>query len=104
MVKLLKLYEDEPIQDSDNNTLQIRIFCPSANSAANPIFQSLKSLQGDDIILNCSDDILLYKIEEISIEKQEMKDCNKYVKVWKKFEKLEQIEKLDDEEVLLLSI
>ena len=53
LVKLLKFYEDEPIKDSDNNTLQIRtiLFCPTANSAANPIFQSLKSLQEEDIIL-----------------------------------------------------
>jgi hypothetical protein len=79
-----------------NNILQIRtiLFCPTANSAANPIFQTLKSLQEDDIILNYSDDILLDKIEEISIEKQEIEDYNKYLKLWKKFEKLEDIEKL----------
>ncbi len=36
---LLKIYEDEPTKDSDNNTLQIRtiLFCPTANFAANPI-------------------------------------------------------------------
>ncbi len=65
LVKLLKFYEDELIKDSDNNTLHIRriLFCPTANSAANQIFQSLKSLQEEDIILNYSDDILLDKIE-----------------------------------------
>ncbi len=109
LVKLLKFYEDEPIKDSDDNTLQIRtiLLCPTANSVANPIFQSLKSLQEEDVILNYSDDILLdkihHKIEEISIEKQEIADYKKYIKAWKKFEKLEEIEKLDDEEVLLLS-
>jgi hypothetical protein len=105
LVKLLKFYENEPIKDADNNTLQIRtiLFCPTANSAANPIFQSLKTLGEDDIILNYSDDALLDKIEEISIEKQEIEEYNKYIKAWKKFEKLEDIEKLDDEEVLLLS-
>ncbi len=49
-----------------------------------------------------SSDILLDKKEEISIEKQEIEDYNKNVKVWEKFEKLEEIEKLDDE-VLLFS-
>jgi hypothetical protein len=38
--------------------------------------------------LNYSDDILLDKIEEISIEKQEIEEYNKYIKAWKKFEKL----------------
>ena len=63
LVKLLKFYENEPIKDADNNTLQIRtiLFCPTANSAANPIFQSLKSLDEDDIVLNYSDDLLLDK-------------------------------------------
>ncbi len=63
-------YEDETIKYSDNNTLQIRtiLFCPTANSAANPIFQSLKSLQEEDIVLNYIDDISLDKVEEISIE------------------------------------
>jgi hypothetical protein len=105
LVKLLKFYENEPIKDSDNNTLQIRtiLFCPTANSAANPIFQSLKSLDEDDIVLNYSDDLLLDKIEEISIEKQEIEEYNKYIKAWKKFEKLEDIEKLEDDEILLLS-
>ena len=79
------------------------LFCPTAKSAANPIFQSLKSLQEEDIILNYSDDILLDKIEEISIEKQEIEEYNKYIKAWEKFEKLEDIDKLDDEDVLLLS-
>ncbi len=101
LVNLLKFNENEPIKDSDNNTLQIIsiLFWPTANSAANPIFQSLKSLQEDDIILNYSDDLLLEKIEEISIEKQIIEEYNKYVKAWKKFEKLEYIDELEDNEI-----
>jgi hypothetical protein len=45
----------------------------------------------------------LDKIEEISIEKQEIEEYNKYVKASKKFEKLEEISKMDDEEILFLS-
>jgi hypothetical protein len=59
----------------------------------------LKSLQEDDIILNYSDDLLLEKIEEISIEKQIIEEYNKYVKAWKKFEKLEYIDELEDNEI-----
>ena len=60
------------------------MFCPTANSAANPIFRSLKSLDEDDIVLNYSDDLLLDKIEEISKEKQEIEEYNKYIKARKK--------------------
>jgi hypothetical protein len=57
LVKSLNFYEDEHIKDSDNNILQIRaiLFCLTANSAANPMFQFLKSLQEDDIMLYYSD-------------------------------------------------
>ena len=35
LVKLLKFYENEPIKDADNNTLQIRtiLFCPTATNS-----------------------------------------------------------------------
>jgi hypothetical protein len=51
------------INDSDYNTMQIRsmLLCPTANSAAHPIFQSSKSLDEDEIILNYIDDLILDK-------------------------------------------
>ena len=105
LVKLLKNYEAEPIKDYQGNTLPIRtiLFCPTANSAANPIFNSLKSLSEDDIILNYSDDLLLDKIEEIANDKQEIEEYNNYVKAYTKFIKTEDTSKLDDEELLLLN-
>jgi hypothetical protein len=105
LVKLLKNYEAEPIKDYQGNTLPIRtiLFCPTANSAANPIFNSLKSLSEDDIILNYSDDLLLDKIEEIANDKQEIEEYSNYVKAYNKFVKTEDTTKLDDEELLLLN-
>ena len=105
LVKLIKNYESEPIKDYQGNTLPIRtiLFCPTANSAANPIFNSLKSLSEDDIILNYSDDLLLDKIEEIANDKQEIEIYNDYVKAYNKFLKTEDTTKLDDEELLLLN-
>ena len=105
LVKLIKNYESEPIKDYQGNTLPIRtiLFCPTANSAANPIFNSLKSLSEDDIILNYSDDLLLDKIEEIANDKQEIEIYNDYVKSYNKFLKTEDTTKLDDEELLLLN-
>ena len=105
LVKMIKNYESSPIKNSDGDTIPIRtiLMCPTASSSANPIYTTLKSLSEDDIILNYSDSILLDKIEEISLEKQKIEEFNTYCKVWNKFNKLEDVSKLDDEEVLLLS-
>ncbi len=52
-VKLLKNYEKYPIFDSDGNKLTMRVivFCRTIHSSANPIYESLKFLNEDDIIL-----------------------------------------------------
>ena len=82
LVKLLKNYEKHPIYDVDNNKLDIRIilFCPTAHSVANPIYETLKYLDDDDVILDYSDDKLLDKISEIEEDKQYIEDYNEYIK------------------------
>ena len=57
-MKLIKNYEKYPIYDVDNNKLDIRVilFCPTAHSVANPIYETLKYLDDEDIILDYSDD------------------------------------------------
>ena len=44
LVKMIKNYEDQPIKDSKNNTIEIRtiLFSPTAKSQANPIYTTLK--------------------------------------------------------------
>ena len=71
----------------NNNKLDIRVilFCPTAHSVANPIYESLKYLDDDDIILDYSDDKLLDKINDIEEEKQKIEDYNEYLIVWKKY-------------------
>ena len=70
VVKLLKNYEKYPIYDADGNKLTMRVivFCPTINSSANPIYESLKHLDENDIILDYSDDKLLDKLHEIEEE------------------------------------
>jgi adenylate kinase family enzyme len=79
-VKLLKKYEKYPIFDSDGNKLTMRVieFCPTIHSTANPIYESLKYLNEDDIILDCSDDKLLDKLHEIKEEKRFLEEYNQY--------------------------
>jgi len=107
LVKLLKNYEKYPIYDVEGNKLTMRVilFCPTAHSVANPIYESLKYLdEENDIILDYSDDKLLDKIQEIEKEKQDIEDYDEYIKVWKKYMKIdEDMSLLNNEELLILS-
>ncbi len=49
------------------------IFCPTIMSTANPIYDLLKYLDEDDIIMEYSDDKLLDKLIEIEKEKEDVK-------------------------------
>jgi hypothetical protein len=106
VVKLLKNYEKYPIYDADGNKLTMRVivFCPTINSSANPIYESLKHLDENDIILDYSDDKLLDKLHEIEEEKQFIEDYKAYVTVWKKYMKIdEDMSLLHHDELLILS-
>ena len=73
-------------------------------STANPIYDSLKYLDEDDIIMEYSDDKLLDKLDEIEKEKEDIKNYNKYIEVWKKYLKIdENINLLLPDELLILS-
>jgi hypothetical protein len=105
-VKLLKNYEKYPIFDSDGNKLTMRVivFCPTIHSSANPIYESLKYLNEDDIILDYSDDKLLDKLHEIEEEKRFIEEYNQYLIVWKKYMKIdEDMSLLTHDELLILS-
>ena len=83
LCKLIHNYEQYPIKDHHGNTLPIRtiLFAPTAYSQANPIYQTLKSLDENDIILEYSDSILLDKLDSIEQDKQDIEDYNTYLKV-----------------------
>ena len=104
--KLLKNYEKYPIYDVDNNKLNMRVilFCPTAHSVANPIYETLKNLDEEDIVLNYSDDILLDKLQDIEQLKEYIEDYNEYIKVWKKYMAIdEDMSLLLPDELLILS-
>ena len=106
VVKLLKNYEKYPIYDADGNKLTMRVivFCPTINSSANPIYESLKHLDENDIILDYSDDKLLDKLHEIEEEKKFIEEYKEYVTVWKKYLKIdEDMSLLTHDELLILS-
>ena len=73
LIKLLKNYEKYPIYDNDGHKLDIRIivFCPTVMSSANPIYETLKYLEEDDIVLEYSDMKLLDKLDEIENDRND---------------------------------
>ena len=92
LCKLIHNYEQYPIKDHHGNILPIGtiLFAPTAYSQANPIYQTLKSLDENDIILEYSDSILLDKLDSIEQDKQDIEDYNTYLKVWKKYMQIDE--------------
>ena len=84
--------------------MRVILFCPTAHSVANPIYETLKNLDDEDIVLNYSDDILLDKLQDIEQLKQYIEDYNEYIKVWKKYMAIdEDMSLLLPDELLILS-
>ena len=106
LIKLLKNYEKYPIYDYEGHKLDMRVivFSPTVHSVANPIYDTLKYLDEDDIIMDYSDDKLLNKLDEIEKEKEDINNYNKYIQVWKKYMEIdENINLLLPDELLILS-
>lgn len=102
-VKLLKQYERFKILDSKtNDTVAQRIIVFSPTITANPIFNSLKHLDEDDIITDYSDDRLVSVIEDIKQEQEETKEYQRKMKLYKKFLKVKKIDDLDQDELFEL--
>jgi hypothetical protein len=80
LVKLLKLYEKFPFYDYQGNKLSNRIiiFCPTFHSSSNPIYETLKNLDEEDICLNYSDEELMNKIKDIENENELIKEYGEY--------------------------
>ena len=57
------------------------LFCPTAHSISDLIYETLKNLDEEDIVLNYSDDILLDKLQDIEQLKEYIEDYNEYIKV-----------------------
>ena len=102
LVKLVKFYENSPIIDNDGNKREIRtiLFCPTANSVANPIFKTLKSLDEDDIYIDYSDDLLTEVLDDIKEENDIINNYNNYIKAYYKY--LKDYNTLNDDDLTIL--
>ena len=78
IVKLLKIQEDSGFYDPiTGDKVQIRLILFSPTAQSNPIFNSLKQLNEDDIINDYTDQKLLEFIEEIKEVQKNLKDYRK---------------------------
>lgn len=105
LVKMLHNYQQYKIYDSEGNELQQRIilFCPTANSNANPVYKTLKYLDDNDIILDYSDEKLLEILKTIEDTKTEIEEFQQYIKAYKLFEKADDVDLLNNDIILILS-
>lgn len=100
---LLKLYQKYGIYDYQGNKMNMRIILisPTINSTANSVLQLLK-IEEEDKIMHYTDEILEEKVKELIEEQESLKEWNKYVDAYKKFQKYEDVETMTDEELEIL--
>jgi hypothetical protein len=104
LTQMLKLYEASKIKDEDGVEYKMRtiLICPTANSGANEVYKILSSLAPEDIHLDYTDEMLMEVMEDIKQKHSEYDRLLTYKKVYDKFAKIKNVEKLDDEELMLL--
>lgn len=98
LVSLLSLYEQSIISDGISEyDMRCFLIAPTAYSTANSIYQSLKSLDKDDIHLQYSDEILQGIIDDVKSKSDDYQEYLDYKKIYDKLLKNEN--KLTDEEL-----
>lgn len=105
LVQLLKLYEESKIKDENDIEYEIRtiLICPTASSGANEVFKTLKSLnQEEDIHLEYSDELILKILDDIKLKQEQFNEYLEYKKLYNKFKKMKNINKLENDELILL--
>ena len=96
------LHELEKCGIEGNIPMRIVLISPTAKSDSNKIFSILKSIDDTDIIEEYTDDILKDKIAELRSDLNEANDYKAYIKTYNKFIKIDNVNKLNDEELHLL--
>jgi len=81
--------------------MRIILISPTINSTANSVLQLLK-IEEEDKIMHYTDEILEEKVKELIEEQESLKEWNKYVDAYKKFQKYEDVENMTDEELEIL--
>jgi hypothetical protein len=105
LTQLIKMYEESKIKDDDNIEYDIRtiLICPTASSGANEVYKILKSLnQDEDVHLEYADELLMSILADVKAKAALYDEYIRYKKVYDKFLKYKNLDKLDYDELDLL--
>ena len=82
------MYENSIISDGITEfNIRTILIAPTAYSSANSIYQTLKSLNKDDIHLEYTDELLQNILDDIKEKKEEYQEFLKYKTAFNKFKK-----------------
>lgn len=103
LVSLLSMYENSIISDGTTDYgMRVILIAPTAYSTANSIYQTLKSLDKNDIHLEYSDELLQGVLDDIKAKADDYQDYLDYETIYDKFKKVKSEKKLKDEELEML--
>lgn len=105
LVKLLQNYEESKIKDDNGIEYEPRIIliCPTASSGANEVYKTLKKLDFDeDVHLEYTDELLLQILDDIKAKQEHYDEFINYKKIYDKFIKIKNINKINNEELSIL--
>lgn len=103
LVQLLSMYETSRLNDGliDYN-MRVILIAPTAYSSANSIYQTLKTLDKNDIHLEYTDELLQKILDDIKSKKEHFQEFLEYKKAYNNFKKKKDINNLTDNELSLL--
>lgn len=104
-VKMVSMMEEFGYHDPiTKEKIKIKSFLFSPTASSNPVFNALKSLDEENIINEYTDEKLIDIIDQIKAEREKVKEYQKYVEAYKKFENMseQQLKKSDDHEMFAL--
>ena len=103
--KLLKTLEKKGIYEKGKKIpMRTILLSTTAHSDSNKILKNLKSIDWDtDVIEEHNDEVLKDKIEELKEDLENANDYKKYREVWIKFKKINDVDELTEEEMILLN-
>lgn len=105
LVKLLRMYEESKINDKNNEyEMRIILISPTAYSTANTIYETLKTLDTNDIHLEYSDELLKEIIDDIEMRDKNFREFLEYKSIYDKFIKVKTVNGMTLEELQILEL
>jgi hypothetical protein len=104
LTQLLRYYEQAKLKDEDGVEYQMRtiLICPTASSGANEVYKILNSLDKNDTHLDYDDNLIIGIMDDIKKKQATYDNYLNYKKVYMKFSKIKEVDKMETGELELL--